>query len=424
LILPGAFSMSQDVDVAIVGAGPYGLSIAAQLAHRGVEHRILGDPMQFWLSRMPKGMLLKSEGFASSLYDAEGRYSYGRFCAEQGLPYADLGLPVPLETFCQYGLVFQRRAVPTLANKSVVGLERSAGGFKLRLDDGEAFTARRVVVAIGVGHFSHLPRELSALPAELASHSSAHHDLTRFKGSDVTVLGGGSSAIDLAALLHEAGAKVRLVARKAQLEIHTKMRLPRPLGDRLREPLSSIGPSWRSCFFTGAPLGFYHLPAARRLKLVRNHLGPAGGWFMADRFGRVPLLLGHTLRAAQVAGSQARLQFAASHGRKVVLKTDHVIAATGYRPDLGRLDFLAPELRAAVASLERAPVLSTHFQSTVPGLYFVGPITANSFGPVMRFAAGAKFTAGRISRHLAGRWFERPIPTLFDWPWRSVAATR
>jgi thioredoxin reductase len=417
--------MSQDIDVAIVGAGPYGLSIAAQLAHRGVEHRVLGNPMQFWLTQMPKGMLLKSEGFASSLYDAEGRYTYGRYCAEEGLPYADLGLPVPLETFCRYGLAFQRRAVPTLENKSVVAVERSANGFTLRLDDGEAFMARRVVVAVGVGHFSHMPRELDELPPELASHSSAHHDLARFKGSDVTVLGGGSSAIDLAALLHEAGAKVRLVARKAQLEIHTRMRLPRPLGDRLREPLSSIGPSWRSCFFTGAPLGFYHLPAARRLRLVRNHLGPAGGWFMADRFGRVPLLLGHTLRAAQVAGSRARLQLAASDGSEVVLKTDHVIAATGYRPDLGRLDFLAPELRTAVAALRRTtPLLSTHFQSSVPGLYFAGPITANSFGPVMRFAAGAKFTAGRISRHLAGRRFERPIPTIFDWPWRSAAAAR
>jgi len=416
--------MSQDIDVAIVGAGPYGLSIAAQLAHRGVEHRILGNPMQFWLTQMPKGMSLKSEGFASSLYDAEGRYTCGRFCAEEGLPYADLGLPVPLETFCRYGLAFQRRAVPTLENKSVVSMEQSAGGFELRLDDGEAFTARRVVVAVGVGHFSHMPRELGELPPELASHSSAHHDLTRFKGSDVTVLGGGSSAIDLAALLHEAGAKVRLVARKAQLEIHAKMRLPRPLGDRLREPLSSIGPSWRSCFFTGAPLGFYHLPAARRLKWVRHHLGPAGGWFMADRFERVPLLLGHTLRAAQAAGSRARLQLTAGDGREVVLKTDHVIAATGYRPDIGRLDFLAPELRAAVASLECTPLLSTHFQSTVPGLYFVGPITANSFGPVMRFAAGAKFTAGRISRHLAGRRVARPAENKFDWPWRSAAAAR
>src|SRR5690348_16760004 len=109
--------MSVGTDVAIVGAGPYGLSIAAHLSHRGVTHRVLGRPMHLWIAHMPKGMLLKSEGFASSLHDFQGSFSLRRFCAERGVPYADLGVPVPLELFAAYGLAFQKRYVPQLDSR-------------------------------------------------------------------------------------------------------------------------------------------------------------------------------------------------------------------------------------------------------------------------------------------------------------------
>ena len=394
--------MSADVDVVVIGAGPYGLSIAAQLTHRRVEHRVVGHPMQFWMTQMPKGMLLKSEGFASNLYDSEESYTLARHCVHRGLAYADLGLPVPLQTFIEYGLAFQGQQVPHLEKKSVVTLESDVAGFSLSLDDGETFRARRVVVAIGVGHFSHVPHRLEHLPSKLLTHSSVHHDLSRFEGKDVTVLGGGASAIDLAALLREAGATVRLVTRKPQLDIHSRMQLPRPLADRLLKPMSGIGPSWRSFFFTHAPVIFHSMPQARRVRWVRTHVGPAGGWFMAERLlGRIPILTGCNLLEAHVVTDQVKLRFATSNGSVQTLRTDHVIAATGYRPDLGRLCFLGPKLSSAVACVDRAPVLSSHFQASVPGLYFVGPISANSFGPVTRFAVGAKFTARRLSQHMA-----------------------
>ena len=57
--------------LAIVGAGPYGLSIAAHLRERGVNFRIFGTPMRTWREQMPRGMLLKSDGFASNLSDPQ-----------------------------------------------------------------------------------------------------------------------------------------------------------------------------------------------------------------------------------------------------------------------------------------------------------------------------------------------------------------
>ena len=109
--------MLRTTDVAIVGAGPYGLSIAAHLSQLGVPFRIFGKPMDSWLTQMPRGMLLKSEGFASSVYHPEGSLTLGQYCREKRLPYADIGTPVPLETFCEYGLAFQRQFVPTLEAK-------------------------------------------------------------------------------------------------------------------------------------------------------------------------------------------------------------------------------------------------------------------------------------------------------------------
>jgi hypothetical protein len=215
----GTVTMLQTTDVAIVGAGPYGLSIAAHLSQLGVPFRIFGKPMESWLTQMPRGMLLKSEGFASSIYHPDDSLTLGQYCQEERLPYADIGLPVPLETFCEYGLAFQRKFVSTLEQKLVVAIDGSPSGFTVKLDSGETVAARRVIVAAGISHFSYVPSSIEGFPRKFVSHSSEHADLTAFRGSDVVVLGGGASAVDVAALLHEAGANTRLVARRPALEL-------------------------------------------------------------------------------------------------------------------------------------------------------------------------------------------------------------
>src|SRR3989442_1549734 len=284
------------LNTAIIGAGPYGLSIAAHFRQRSIPFRIFGRPMDSWLAHMPKGMMLKSDGFASDIYDPDNDFTLKHFCAQQGVEYADTGIPVRLETFSAYGLAFRERMVPELEDRLVVGLDRQPSGFRLRLNDGETVTARRVVLAVGITHFGYIPSELAHLPSEFLSHSFYHHELEPFRCRSVAVIGGGASALDLAGLLGDVGAEVQLVARQMSLKFHSgPMAGKRSLWKQIRHPQSGLGPGLRSRFFANSPAAFHHLPERLRLHFVQTALGPSGGWFTREKvMGRVPVLLGYT----------------------------------------------------------------------------------------------------------------------------------
>jgi thioredoxin reductase len=387
--------------VAIIGAGPYGLSIAAHLRQHGIPFRIFGTPMRSWTREMPKDMLLKSEGFASNLSDPNGQYTLKQFCVDQGLPYADIGLPTPRATLARYGLAFQAALVPEVEDREVRALDRQGEGFRLELDNGEVVFAGTVVVAVGLAYFQWIPEQLRGLE-RFVSHSAAHYDLDGFRGRDVAVIGGGASAVDLAGLLNEAGAHVQLFVRGNRLEIHREGSSSRSLLDRVNAPFSGIGPGWRNLVFTEFPNIYRHFPEETRHRIAMKTVGPAGGWFMRDRVeGRLPIHLGHTIAQAQPMGDRVELRFGTTSGKEHISTFDHVIAATGYRYDLRQIAFLRDALLEQLRSRFGTPILGSDFQSSVPGLHFVGAVSLNSFGPVVRFIYGTRFTARRLAAALA-----------------------
>jgi thioredoxin reductase len=394
--------MDIDIDIAIIGAGPYGLSLAAHLNARRTSVQVFGTPMALWRDHMPKGMLLKSDGFASNLYDVDGHYTLKRFCSEQSVPYDDRSIPVPLNVFVDYGLAFQKRFVPNVRRNSVVRLQQSQKHFELLLDSDEIITARRVVVAVGVRCFQYLPALFEDLGPEFVTHSSDHHELGSFSSRDVVVIGAGSSAIDIAALLNEAGAAVQLVARKPVVHIHGGGPAEqRSWWQKVRHPSSGIGPGLRSRFYCEAPWLFHKLPERLRLPIVQRSLGPAAGWFMKERvIGKVPILAGFACETAKIRNGRVHLGLRGMDGSARELVADHVISATGYKVDIQRLTFLSPETRSKIQTVENTPTLSSSMESSVPGLYFTGPAAANSFGPVMRFAFGASFATPHLVRAL------------------------
>ena len=390
------------VDVLIVGAGPYGLSLAAHLAGSDVDVRVFGPSMNTWRDGMPAGMKLKSEGFASSLSDPEDSYTLAHYCRERGIAYAESGWPVPVEVFAAYGQAFASRFVPHLDERKVTKIARSGQDFTVELEGGEGVVARRVVLATGIGAFGIQPPQLSALPQASVSHSSQHADYRRFSGQAVAVIGAGASALDAAAALRRAGASPTLVSRRSAVTFYEAGR-PRRLIDAVLAPRTPLGPGWKKLLCCKAPLLFHALPARLRLRIVRRYLGPSPGWFVpSDTIeGHVPYCLDASLAEARLR-SDGRVELAidrAGQGRSV-LEVDHVIAATGYKVDLSRLGLLADDLLAGLRTLDLSPVLSRNFETSVGGLYVVGTPAAYSFGPMFRFACGAGYAARRVARHI------------------------
>ncbi|MDX3668954.1 NAD(P)-binding domain-containing protein [Streptomyces europaeiscabiei] len=392
-------------DLLVVGAGPYGLSIASHAAAAGLSLRVLGRPMASWRDHMPPGMFLKSEPWASNLSDPEGRWRLDVYCAEQGFE-ARHGRPIPVGTFASYGLWFARNALPSVDERMVTRLQRWCGGFEAVLNDGEVVRARTVALAVGVVPFVEVPSVLRGLPPARVSHSSHHRDLDRFRGGDVTVIGGGQAALETAALLAEQGTRVRVLARSGTLRWNdVPPPLERSLWQSARSPHSGLGCGWRNWFYAERPGWYRRLPEARRVRVADEALGPAGAWWVRDRVEpAVEVRLGQEVAVAYETGGAVRLETVGRGGELTSLDTEHVIAATGFRPTCERLDLLAGDVRADVVPLaDGSPSVGRDFESSVPGLFLAGLTTAAGFGPAMRFVYGASYTAPALVRGVRQR---------------------
>nr|WP_294507731.1 FAD-dependent oxidoreductase [uncultured Rhodopila sp.] len=401
--------MTAITDIAIIGAGPYGLSLAAHLSVAGLGVRVFGQPMHTWRTGMPEGMVLKSEGFASNLWHPEGAFTLQDYCAQHGLPYKHSGLPVPLKTFSDYGVAFQKHFVPMLDQRWVKTLDFAGGTFSLQLDDDEIVLAKRVVIAAGIRSFYDIPPELDAIAGPLSSHSADHHALSRFSGKQVLVIGGGASGIGIAGLMSERGAHVTVAARKNRVAYCDPPR-PRSLLDKLQAPESGLGTGWRSLACVVAPMVFYQMPQDFRHLVVRKHLGPAPGWTSRDEVERnVRVMLGTRISGSSMRGDLAAVTFLKDDGTETTVEAEHVIAATGYKIDMRRLHFLSDGILRGLDLADQSPILSRHFETSIPGLFVIGTAAANSFGPMLRFAYGAGFTSRRLSQFLRRTAIRRSV---------------
>ncbi|MCT9076453.1 FAD-dependent oxidoreductase [Streptomyces fulvoviolaceus] len=392
-------------DLLVVGAGPYGLSIASHAAAAGLRLRVFGRPMASWRDHMPRGMFLKSEPWASNLSDPGARWRLDVYCAGQGVA-ARHGEPIPVEMFASYGLWFARNAVPEVDERSIVRIAGVPGGFEAVTEDGEILHARTVALAVGVLPFVEIPAALRELPPSLVSHSSHHSNLARFRGRDVTVIGGGQAALETAALLAEQGARVRVLVRADGL-IWNDVPPPweRPWWQSARSPHSGLGCGWRNWFYSERPGLFHRLPESTRAHITATALGPAGAWWVRDRVeGSVEVLLGQEVTAARETGAGVRLDVVSRTGEVRPLDTEHVVAATGFTATCERLGLLSDDLRGTLATVtDGSPEIGHDFESSCPGLFMAGLVTASGFGPAMRFVHGATYTAGALVRGVRRR---------------------
>jgi FAD-dependent urate hydroxylase len=386
-----------DCDIAIVGAGPYGLSAAAYLQASGFRVRVFGEPMAFWATTMPEGMLLRSPRVASTIADPGDRLTLEAYEAESGLAPA---APVPLSTFVGYGRWFQTHLGSILDRTPVRRVVRDKTFFRLILADGSELTSQRVIVAAGIGPFSSKPAVFDALPPAAISHCYEGRKISEFAGKRVAVIGAGQSALESAALLHERGADVEVVARIPELRwigIHTWLHHMGPITSMLYSK-HDVGPVGISRL-VAYPNIVARIPLALRDRIRTRAVRSAGSSWLPARLAAVKITTGRSVQSAESIGSDVRLRLDDGTERRV----DHVLLGTGYRVDLSRYDFLPKELVAEVRQLDGAPILTRGFASSVPRLHFVGAAAARSFGPLLYFVTGTEFASKELSGHLQRR---------------------
>lgn len=401
--------MNKTIDVAVIGAGPQGLAVAAHLRHEGVNAHVFGEAMGFWKRHMPVAMCLRSTSRASSISDPNRKFSLSRFEAQHK---RKLSTPIPIRDYVEYGLWFQREAVPDVDSRRVSMIEPLLDDFRVRLEDGEGFTAKRIVVAAGIDRFAVLPPQFASLPESLASHTFHHRDFTRFAGQHVIVIGGGQSALESAALLHEADADVEVLVRANRLRWLNELQADTADGLHRRlhamtHPPTGVGPPGIN-WIVGIPDLYRSLPESLRGYVSWRAIPPAGAAWLKSRLEGVVFTMGRDVGRVVAMPGRVRL-FLDDATERVA---DHVVLGCGYSVRISRYDFLPLDLLRHVKCIGGYPLLGSGLESSVSGLHFVGASAARSFGPIMRFVVGGAFAGREITRHVTGK-----APAAFDHAW-------
>jgi FAD-dependent urate hydroxylase len=384
--------------VAIIGAGPYGLAAAAYLRASNVETCVFGVAMAFWAKQMPTGMFLRSPRSASNIGDTRGALRLERYEASHG---QERPKPIPLDTFIDYGRWFQRQAVPDLDSRHVLQIELAPKGFRLVLEDGDSLAVQRVVVAAGISHFARRAPDFDRIPPTLASHTSEHRDLGRFAGQRVIVVGGGQSALESAALLSEVGAEVEVIVRAPRvnwLDQHASWLKSEknPLRPLLYPP-TDVGPPGLN-LIVATPGLFRRLPRSVQDKIAYRSIRPAGASWLLPRMHGIRITTGRSVSSALPDGAGLQLKLDDGTERWA----NHALLATGYNVDVSRYSLLGPELLGALHLVDGYPPLRAGFESAIPGLHFLGAPAAYSFGPLCRFVAGTEYAARALRANVLG----------------------
>jgi len=387
-------------DVVIVGAGPYGLSVASHLKGSGIEPYVLGQPMAFWKDSMPGGMLLRSAVEASNI-NSPGRLAIFEYEKEIG---RKLPNPLPIEDFIAFGEWFQKKRVPTVDTRFATKIARNGIGFNITLDDGEKMVGKSVVLALGIGYFVYRPAEFAGVPRELAPHSSDFRDLAEYKGLRVGVIGKGQSALEYAALLHENGADVEIITRAPGLAY-------RPFAWRknLFRKMTDLGPCRWLSYKILPPTDLGDIKTARKManpdsfrrqppevqeKLLKDCARPVGAYWLPERLASVKVRTNTTVKGAEVAGKGVKLTFTDNSSATY----DRVMVATGYRIDVSKWQMLDEGLRNQIKkNADGYPAMSTGLETSVDNLYMTGVIGEKTLGPTQRFVTGTMNAGPRLA---------------------------
>lgn len=377
-----------NTELLIIGAGPFGLAVAAQAAHDEIEHVIVGKPMEFWQRNMPRGMFLRSA--CDWHLDPLNVDTIDSFLATRHKTAHDVE-PLSLDFYLSYVDWFQRRKKIKPLPVYVEQLEyRETRGFVATTVAGKVINARHVVLAPGFKHFAHAPAELIArLPQGRFQHTSQFVDFSAAQDKRFLIIGGRQSAFEWAALLIEAGAAA----------VHVSHRHATPVFDAadwswVNALVDNMvqDPNWfRRLSQQEKDAVSHRLWAEGRLKL-EPWLEPR---IKTDRVRIWP----YTELVSCTQTQTGELQVALSNGETITV--DQIVLATGYKVDIARLPIFAPDLRARIDVRHGFPVLDDHFETSVPGLFITSMPAMQDFGPFFGFTISVRTSARLICERLS-----------------------
>jgi FAD-dependent urate hydroxylase len=382
-------ALTREINLLIIGAGPFGLAVAAGAAHERIEHLVVGKPMEFWQRNMPKGMFLRSA--CDWHLDPQNVHTIEAYLQEQGKTPRDVE-PLSLDFYLSYVEWFQKQKNIQPLPVYIQELERLDDHFVATTIDGDIIKAQNVVLAPGFKHFAHMPEELKAkLPANRFKHTAEFVDFSDARNKRYLIIGGRQSAFEWAALLLEAGAAaVHLSYRHASPTFEeadwTWVNL---LVDSMVE-----NPSWFRRLSQAEKDAISHrMWAEGRLKL-EPWLEPR----LKDERVRV---WPHTELADCIQQENGELAIALTSGE--TFDVDNVILATGYKVSIANLPYLAVgNLFRQLETLKGFPVLDDHFETSVPGLFITSMPAAQDFGPFFGFTVSVRTSAKLICERLVG----------------------
>ncbi len=387
--------MTDRLDIAVIGAGPYGLSVAAHLAGRNV--RTFGAPMETWRTRMPPYMFLRSDWEETSLAAPGNLGSIDRWARVTGEEREE---PIPLQKFLRYAEWFRKTFAPEGDPSDVAALERDGDGYRLTTAAGAELAARQVVVAVGAVPFAYAPPPLGEAVGDGVAFATSLQDYEPYRDRRVVVVGGGQGGLESASLAARAGADVELVVRSslrwfADREPHKPRGRLRQRLYRIAYPVVGYGPPPLNRLALH-PDAFAALPQGARRRVAARILRAGGSPWLREEVERDV----HVTEGVAVEGIEQNggVRLRLSDG--TVREADAVILAAGFRFSVERLAFLSEALRKRIALDEGRPVLDRWFRSTERGLLFVGFAAEHRFGPVARFIPGTRFTANRVRESL------------------------
>jgi hypothetical protein len=362
--------------------------------------------MDFWSAHMPIGMHLRSSWEASTIASPDGAWSLDAFESQRG---ERIPRPIPLSDFLSYAHWYEAEAVSGIDRRRVVGLERQDGGFRLSFDSGPELAARRVIVATGLRGFERRLPVFAGLPRGVVQHSSDLCELDDYAGRTVAVIGAGQSAIESAVLLAEAGASVEVIGRAKSLRWLKRSKILHERSGPLRRllyPPTDVGPPVLN-WIVAKPDVFRILPLKTQGRVAYRSIRPAASSWLAPRAGDVRMSMGVNVTRAVAEGGVVAIDTNDGSRRQV----ERVVQATGFEIDIRRHPLISPEIASQLELRNGYPLLSPGFESSLPGLHFVGAYAAESFGPVTRFVAGTHFTAAGLMSALSPR-ATRPRPAV------------